>query len=492
MSRHQLALANQTKASNPLSSATTAPSILSAANPGQQAGNGQVGNNQNLMAAMNIQQQMSGVGGLQSQNQILQASQPQHPPNAMPMTLQQQQQQQQRRQEDLYVRRVLRQVNGRLEMTPEQTREMDQAPFPPGLLSNPAFPKNITTWGQLKHWAAANPQVCDPAKLMTMQTRQFAQKLAQGKDGGNRNLGQNAQGNGASMFPFQGPPQQQQQQPPLMNQSNPPPGQQQQHPMNMLGLRPITAQEIQMLRQRHGAQLANHTDDQIRKLVQNDKMQKARARAVREFAPQNVINQDQQQLLHQAQQNQAPAQVQNAAQAKQPNTAQPPPSRPAQPSQATPAQGPTPAKGAKSQAGKQTSKKRPRNDEPAEAQNSAAQTQQPAPQPSVPTAAPMQPNMQMPAKQAQARRQQRPPISRSQAEEAWNHLPEKIRQFYNEMQKNTPVTGPVTVSPEQKAAMAQQLTECKDMLARMDTLVQFSARLPGQEKIIRSLLAMVR
>jgi hypothetical protein len=87
--------------------------------------------------------------------------------------------------------------------------------------------------------------------------------------------------------------------------------------------------------------------------------------------------------------------------------------------------------------------------------------------------------------------QQRVPISRAAAEEAWNNLPEKIRQLYNDIAKNAPAAEPVALSPEQKAAMTQQLRECTDMLGRMDTLAQWFSKIPGQEKNVRSLLAMV-
>lgn len=477
---------------------------------GQQTMNSQIANNQNLRAAMGLQQQLSGIGGPQAQNQLLPGQQPslqqrqqqqQQPPHQ-----QQQQQQDQQRQNELYKLQLLRQQNGGMEMTPEQVREMDRLHFPPSILNtnpnmNSPVPKNIKTWGQLKQWATANPQVLkgvDPPKLMTLQKLHLAQILAQGKDGGPLN----GQGNGMSMFPFQGPPQ------PFMNPQNFLPAQQP-APMNMPPMRPITAQEIQMVRQRYGPQVQQYNDDQLREiLIRNRQKQimQAQARA-QAFAQQNMMNQGQQ--APQAQPPQPTAVPQSTPQMKPSAAAQQQTSRPGPRTQTTPAQVPAPAKGNKPSTAKQGSKKRTRTDDQAEVQNPTTQTTTQAPLPAaIPAAAaPPRPNnmpftreQQMAAMtpqqraqlEAHMRRQQRGPISRAMAEEAWGHLPEKIRQLYGEIQKNAPAADPVAVSPEQKAAMTQQLRECTDMLGRMDTLVQWFARLPGQEKTVRSLLAMVR
>jgi hypothetical protein len=39
--------------------------------------------------------------------------------------------------------------------------------------------------------------------------------------------------------------------------------------------------------------------------------------------------------------------------------------------------------------------------------------------------------------------------------------------------------------------MSQQLRDSLDVLGRLDTLVQWFAKMPGQEKNVRNLLAMV-
>lgn len=485
MTQHQRALANQRGMQQ----------NVSVAGQGQQTGSGQMSNNQNLMAAMGLQQPIPGIGGPQAQNQMLQGGQQQQRQQPAPqLTLQQQQAQQ--RHDDFYKLQLLRQSG--FEMTPDQVREMDQLPFPPAILNmnpnmSPPIPKNITTWGQLKHWATANPQVLDLSKLIALQTRHLAQRLAQGKDGGNRNPGQNGQGNGIPMFPFQGPAR------PFMNPSNLPSGQQP-HPMNLLSMRPITPQEIQILRQRLGPQSQNYNDDQLRKILQRSPLRIMQARVARESAAQNMASQGQHAL--QAQQSQIPTQAQNTSQSKQQSTPQPPTSRPGQ--QSPSIQVPAPAKGTKATStGKQAPKKRPRSDEPADAPNPAIQTTtQPLVQPNITSTAPARPNApptrgdQMLPKRgpldAQVRKQQRGPISRALAEETWSHLPEKIKQLYGDIQKNVPAADPISVSPEQKAAMAQQLRECTDMLARMDTLVQWFVRFPNQERTVRSLLTIVR
>lgn len=270
--------------------------------------------------------------------------------------------------------------------------------------------------------------------------------------------------------------------------------------MNLLSMRPITPQEIQILRQRLGPQSQNYNDDQLRKILQRSPLRIMQARVARESAAQNMASQGQHAL--QAQQSQIPTQAQNTSQSKQQSTPQPPTSRPGQ--QSPSIQVPAPAKGTKATStGKQAPKKRPRSDEPADAPNPAIQTTtQPLVQPNITSTAPARPNApptrgdQMLPKRgpldAQVRKQQRGPISRALAEETWSHLPEKIKQLYGDIQKNVPAADPISVSPEQKAAMAQQLRECTDMLARMDTLVQWFVRFPNQERTVRSLLTIVR
>ncbi|THC90865.1 hypothetical protein EYZ11_009678 [Aspergillus tanneri] len=477
-----LARANATQQSMPMQQ------NLSQSGQGQQMTNGQMGNNQNMRASLNLQQQLAaGMGGSQPQpNQMLQGQ---------PMSAQQrQQQQQQQRQQEFYKLQLPR---GGMDMSPDQIKEMDRLHFPPTILSsNPNMvspvPKHIKTWGQLKQWAAANQQVLggmDLQKLMTLQKFHLAQILSQGKENA-RNPDQSGQGPWMPA-PFQG------QQQPFMNQQLFQAGQQQ-APMNMPPMRPVTAQDIQFARQRFGATLQNLSDDQIREVMHKSRQKNfihlAQNRAAAALAnPQGQQNQP----THQ------PAvttpNVKSEPQAQQPAT------QPGQQNQATKAPAAASGKGAKGVAAKPPAKRKLQNEEPSETQNNVAQAQPAAPRgPQAPQ--PSRPNFPFTREQlaamtpqqraqleAQVRRQQgqaRPPITRAAAEEAWNNLPEKIRQVYNDTARQAPPADPVTVTPEQKATMTQQLRESTDMLGRMDALVQWFAKIPGQEKNVRSLLAM--
>ncbi|KAJ5414607.1 hypothetical protein N7509_001234 [Penicillium cosmopolitanum] len=87
------------------------------------------------------------------------------------------------------------QQNNFIEMTPEQTTQMDQATFPQSLLTNNSkVPKNITTWGQLKQWVSSNSQAStgiNPNHLLTLQRLHFAQIISvQAKDPNRQNQGQ--------------------------------------------------------------------------------------------------------------------------------------------------------------------------------------------------------------------------------------------------------------------------------------------------------------
>ena len=64
-------------------------------------------------------------------------------------------------------------------------------------------------------------------------------------------------------------------------------------------------------------------------------------------------------------------------------------------------------------------------------------------------------------------------------------------EVYNDIAKNAPPAKPIPVSPEQKAAMTKQLREALDVLGRLDALVQWFAKMHGQEKNVKNLLAMV-
>ncbi|PIG79369.1 hypothetical protein AARAC_010947 [Aspergillus arachidicola] len=470
---------------------------LSQPGQGQPIVNGQAGNNQNMRASLNLQQQLAGMGGAQAPNQML--------PGQQQMTAQQrQQQQQQQRQHDLYKMQLLRQQSGGLEMSPDQIKDMDRLPFPPSILSNnpnvpSPVPKHIKTWGQLKQWATANPQVLggiDLQKLVTFQKFHLAQILAQNKEGG-RNPDSGGQ-NPWMQMPFQGQQQQ------FMNQQQFQAGQQQ-APINMPPMRPITGQDIQIARQRLGTQVQNYTDEQLRELLyrnrQKQLMQLAQNRAAQLAAQQGQQTQSSQQPPVTAPS--ATPQIKSEAQHQQPTT------QLSQQIQVTKTQNATPGKGVKGPAAKQPSKRKMPNEESADAQNTPAQkSAQPATSQGLSGSTPARPNMPFTREQlvnmtpqqraqleAHIRRQQsqnqtRAPISRTAAEEQWNNLPDKIKQWYNEILANAPSNDPISVQPEQKAQMSQQLRECTDMLGRMDTLVQWFSKIPNQEKNVKSLLAM--
>lgn len=456
---------------------------LSQPGQGQHMANGQMNNNQNLRASLGLQQQIPNVAGGQMQNQM---------PPGQQMPVQQQQQQQQQRQQAYKLRLLQQQSNG-MEMTPEQVKEMDRLPFPPSLINsnqNSSFPKNIKTWGQLKQLAGANPQVLGGraglSKLMTLQKLHLAQIVAQGKEN-NRNPDQMGQGNNetSSMVP----PQQF------------PPGNQQ-GPINLSAVPPITANDIKTARQRLGEQEQRFTDEQLRDLLYRNrinKLQAAQAGALQNLA---VPNGNQGQPAQPGQPGQQPPTIppQNMQQAKQP---------PQTPQSAKPPQSATPGKGTKGvgAAAKQPAKRKSTNEHPMEAQNSSgpipAQPAIPqgaavpgAPRPNPPFAMTPQQRLQFEAhlrrQQGQQQGQQPRISSRASAEEAWNNLPDNVKQLYNDISRTVPVGEPIPFTPEQKAAMAPQFRECTELLSRMDTLVNWFVQLPNQERIVRSLLGMVR
>ncbi|OGM43038.1 hypothetical protein ABOM_009289 [Aspergillus bombycis] len=466
---------------------------LSQPGQGQQMVNGQAGNNQNMRASLNLQQQLANMSGAQAPNQML--------PGQQQMTAQQRQQQQQQRQHDLYKMQLLRQQSGGLEMSPDQVKDMDRMPFPPSIHNNLPSPppKHIKTWGQLKQWATANPQVLggiDLQKLVAFQKLHLNHILAQNKEGG-RNPDSGGQ-NPWMQMPFQGQPQQ------FMNQQQFQPGQQQ-GPINMPPMRPITGQDIQIARQRLGAQVQNYTDEQLRELLYRNR-QKQLMQLAQNRAAQLAAQQGQQTPSSQQPPVTAPSatpQIKSEAQHQQPTT------QLNQQMQATKTQNATPGKGVKGPAAKQPPKRKIPNEESADAQNTPAQKlAPPVASQGLSGSTPARPNMPFTREQlvnmtpqqraqleAHIRRQQgqnqtRAPISRTAAEEQWNNLPDKIRQMYNEILVQAPPAEPVSVTPEQNAQMSQQLRECTDMLGRMDTLVQWFSKIPNQEKNVKSLLAM--
>ncbi|KAL4736773.1 hypothetical protein BDV11DRAFT_9174 [Aspergillus similis] len=451
---------------------------------GQQMINGQMVNPQNMRASLDMQQQFASLGGAQQPNQMMPGQQ---------MTVQQRQQQLQQQQQ-LHQFQLLRQQAGsNMEMTPEEISRMDNMPFPPAIFNNnpnaASIPKNIKTWGQLKQLAAASPQLLgglDHQKLITYQKFHLAQIL---KETSNRNPEQKGQTSWASTN-FQGQPQ------PFMNAQQFQPGQQQaQFPLPHM--RQITPQELQIARQRLGAQVQSLSDEQLSDLLRQRHMHAVQARAAQALA-------SQQNQKSQAHVPPATPQVKPEQQAQHQV-----PQQIAQ-NQAIKTQAVSPSKAAKGPAAKQTpptSKRKLQNEEMAITQASPIQnSNQPVIPQSLPATAPSRPAMPLTREQlaamtpqqrlqieAHLRRQQgqaRGTISRAAAEKAWSNLPESIRQMYNELGKNAPEDKPIAVAPEQRAAMNQQLRDCTDYLGRMDALVQFVAKVPGQEKNLRSLLGM--
>ncbi|KAE8144407.1 hypothetical protein BDV25DRAFT_95931 [Aspergillus avenaceus] len=470
---------------------------LSQPGQGQQMANGQMGNNQNMRVSLNLQQQLAGMGGAQLPNQML--------PGQQQLSAQQrQQQQQQQRQHDLYKMQLLRQQTGGLELSPEQMKDMDRLPYPPSILSNnpnvsSPVPKHIKTWGQLKQWVSANPQVLggiDPQKLVTFQKYHLSQILLQNKEG-NRNSDNSGQGPWMQM-PFQGQPQQ------FMNSQQLQNGQQ--APVNMPPMRPITTQDIQMARQRFGAQVQTLSDEQLRDMILKNRQKQWMQLAAQSRAAQFAAQQGQQTQASQQPPVTAPSatpqiksEVQSQQQSAQIN----------QQNQAIKAQNATPGKGAKGPAVKQPPKRKMPSEEGVETPTTSIQKPtQPAPAQGVSGPMPHRPSLPftrdqlaaMPPQQraqieAHMRRQQgqtqaRPIITRAAAEEAWNNLPEKIRQLYNEISKQAPPVEPAPITPEQKAQMSHQLRESTDMLSRLDTLVQWFFKIPNQDKSVRTLCAM--
>lgn len=456
---------------------------------GQQMLPGQIGNGQNMRAPLNLQQHIASMNG-----QML--------PGQQMSVQQRQQQQQQQRQHDMYKLQLLRQHGGGIEMSPDQVKEMDRLHFPPAILNNnpnisSPVPKHIKTWGQLKQLAASNPQLLggvDIQKLMALQKLHLAQILAQSKEGG-RGAEQNGQG------PWM-PTQFQGQSQPFMN--NQFASGQQQPSINMPAIRPITPQDIQLARQRLGPQVQSLSDEQLRDLLHRNRQKQIQAAQARALAAQQGQQGQQPQTTSQPPVTVPPTvpQVKLESQAPQ-STSQQGPQNGTAKAQATVA-----GKGNKASVTKQAPKRKLPNEEPTEAQTTPIQkSTQPVASQGGPVPVPNRPNMfftreqlaaMTPQQRAQLelhlRRQQaqgRGSISRTSAEDAWNNLPERIRMMYDEIAKTAPPAEPVTITPEQKASMSQQLRDSTDYLGRMDALVQFIAKIPGQERNVRSLLAMV-
>ena len=87
----------------------------------------------------------------------------------------------------------------------------------------------------------------------------------------------------------------------------------------------------------------------------------------------------------------------------------------------------------------------------------------------------------------------RQPIPKATAEENWSRLPDNVHRLYEEAARDHAAKVPtVTLTPDQKNHMAQQLRACTDMLSRMDVLVNWVAKFPGHEKTLNGLVRMVR
>ena len=279
----------------------------------------------------------------------------------------------------------------------------------------------------------------------------------------------------------------------------------------MAAMRPISAQDIQMARQKLGPQAANFTDEQIREILyrnrQKHMMQAAAAAQNRALLEGNTQPVQPGQPGQQTAQHPTPA----ALPVPQPKP-QPPQTQQAQLNAALQAknQSTANAKGAKAPPAKQVPKKRPSTDESAEARPSTTpQMTQSTPVPGAQATAPTRPGLPItqdqlsqmtPQQRAQfelhLRRQQQQArgqvLSRAAAEEAWSrNLPPQVMEIYEDIAKNAPPAKPIPASPEQKAAMTKQLREALDVLGRLDALVQWFAKMPGQDKNVKNLLAMV-
>jgi hypothetical protein len=446
-------------------------------------------NGPNIGTSMPMQQSLNGLAGGVQNNAMLQGQQ---------LSLQQQQQQQQQQALLRHQQALMRSQSQNIDMNADQTREMDRMVFPPSMINsnanmNPPVPKTVKTWGQLKAWVVQNPQVLgnvDSAKLLDLQRLHFAHTVSQQREAGrsNEQAGQpNWPGNNQ----------------PFMSGQNVP-GRQPSGPT-------ITPEEIMNARKRLGPQAQNMPDEQLKAFLLKNKQKiwmqqlQARGMSMQMNQAQNIQN------LNQTQPPQATP-VPTPPQAKQavpPTTQAPQPAQTPQTTNAKVQPTPTSGKGAKGGAAGKTSKKRPHSDDVVEIQNPKAQPPSQVPPQAAATSAPARPPLNLTREQLAAlsptqrsqieahikqQRQPRPQLSRVAAEENWNTtLPDQLKHWYNEMAKAViPNSGPMDISAEDKAIMAQQLRESTDMLSRLDTLVQWLIKLPNQEKNVKALLSMVR
>ncbi|KAJ5894054.1 UAA transporter [Penicillium taxi] len=450
---------------------------------GQPMFNGQMANNARMRNSISMQQGMNAAS--QAQAQQLQGQQ---------LTPQQRAQQQQR-QNELQKLHTLRQQNNGPEMTPEQSKEMDRALFPPSItVNNINVPKNIKTWGQLKQWAGANPQASNGveiSKLMVMQKLHFVQILAA------QARNQNGQGMLSQQFQPQGPgTQAQPSQGPQAQMGNPQnfANGQQPHP-NMSTLRPITAHDLALFRTRMGPQNANFSDDQLSEIIRN----RQRQALLKQMAGGNMpLGQNQPMIQPQPAQQQVKPQAMPQQQHQMPTDQQSVKMQPG-----------GPAKGTKAAAPVKQPVKKKANEDSVDLRNTANPQQQPQPMaianpaPARPALsisqeqfAAMTPQQQQQLQEATMRKQQqqllRTQINRAAAEEAWNkNIPPRIKEVYDEIARSAPQPQVLNLSPEEKAAMTKQLRDSLDVISRFDVLVVHGfAKMQGQEKNVKNLLAM--
>lgn len=463
----------------------------------QPASTGQPSGSNLRASAMPMQQSLSGMDTTQPPSTSMAGAQ-------MPMQPRQQQQQQQQyqqfqTQQQQQQQQMLR--PGSLPMTPEQQAQMDQLPFPPQILNgNQPVPPTIKTWGQLKQWISQNPHGLSGItlhKLHQLQQLHFYQTMrarnsqrAAAEQGG-KPWGEQQAMNGQPMPGM----------PPTVN------------------LPPVTPNDIAIARQQLGPKAAHLTDDQLRTLIQRSRhkkyLEQAQSRSVAAAAAAAA------QGMHRSQPPQQPAQTQAGAVAPTSAAAQQgvsavqmpamttaaagsrtvPAKVPAQQSPGAAVAGKTPAKSA----AKTTARKRP-SDEVVEMPNSKAQpvSQPPTTQFGAATSAPMNArpagiehltptSASQQQGQGQARRPARQPIPRTIAEENWNrNLPEPLKKFYADAVNSAPPPVPTSLTPEEKAAMTNQLMECVDMLSRLDSLVQWLATHARSETQIRGVFSTVR
>lgn len=397
-------------------------------------------------------------------------------------------------------------------MNEDQIREMDRAALPNALLtSNPTLaqvlPKSLRTWGQLKMWASKNPQGLGDVsmeKLAMLQKVHFSQILQARREAANRGMAQPGQvpmgtdQNGFRQPPFnpQGPTQLPQQFPG-------------QPPVPMPVMRPVTATDVQLARQKIGAPVEKLSDDALRSLLEKNRHKHYIAHMTRARDAGQPFTQIPNQVP-------APGQVPAPLQQQQFPASQPPaPISQPGPTPGMPAKnmvlGPqTGASAARAPIMKEPQKslKRPSDSEPevpvslSQPQISPSQTipTQPSrptpPQPTPEQLAAMNPQQRAQWEAHMRRQQQGPPrqtITKAAAEAAWSRMPDHLKQMYEEIaiKDRASPTYPAAMTSAESAAFAQQLRENTDMLSRMDALVQFYAKMVGQDQMIQRLLQMV-